>query len=273
MLGRTEGRRCVERDFRRDLLERNIPVTPALDLTQFLVDMGTIGDWNNEGLPTDQLSIQNGIMVTRSSRFPLLVDPQGQGLTWIKRREHERMPSYGVVTLSSSKLKDQLEFAMSEGKALIIANVEGEVDPMLDPVLEKQIITRARSRYINVSDTLMEYNEDFMLYMTTRLPNPHFSPELQARTTIIDFAVTQDGLEEQLLGRVIQKEQKSLEDQLNAVLEAVRMNKKSLIQLDALLLQRLSENDGNLLEDLELIQVLAETKKKANEVSVRLVEA
>lgn len=54
---------------------RKIPNTEGLELTNFLVDEQTVGDWNMEGLPTDDLSIQNGIMVTRSSRFPLMIDP------------------------------------------------------------------------------------------------------------------------------------------------------------------------------------------------------
>lgn len=87
-----------------------------------------------------------------------------------------------------------------------------------------------------------------------------FSPELQAKTTVIDFTVTQKGLEEQLLGKVIGKEQKALEDQLNDVLEEVNSNTKALMALDASLLERLTSNTGNLLEDEELVSVLANTK-------------
>lgn len=62
--------------FTHDMKEKNVPVTPGLDLTNFLVDDATIGEWNLQGLPKDDLSIQNGIMVTNSTRYPMFIDPQ-----------------------------------------------------------------------------------------------------------------------------------------------------------------------------------------------------
>merc|ERR1719399_2432532 len=115
---------------------------------------------------------------------------------------------------------------------MIVIGVEEEIDPMLDPVLEKQIIQKGRRKLINVADKQMDFVDSFMLYFITRLPNPNFSPELQAKTNVIDFTVTQKGLEEQLLGKVIGKEQKALEDQLNSVLEEANANTKSLLALD-----------------------------------------
>ena len=256
-----------------DLKDRLIPLSHTLDLTNFLADIGTIGDWNLEGLPTDPLSVQNGILVTRSSRYPLLIDPQGQAIHWICNHEADGLPPFGTTSFSASRFREHLEYCMAEGKALIVTGVEEELDPVMTSVLEKQIVVKAKSKYINVAGKMCDYIDDFRLYMCTRLPNPHFSPEDQSKCTIVDFTVTQKGLEEQLLGRVIQKEQRSLEEMLKNVLEDVTGNTKALILLDQLLLERLTENTGNLLDDEELISVLADTKSKATDVKDKLVAA
>merc|ERR1740127_104921 len=205
-----------------------------------------------------------------------MVDPQSQANRWIKKREQARItvnPNMCVTTLSNRQLKDQIEFTMGEGLCLIIENVENEVDPMLDPVMDKAIIKKGKNLYINVSDQNMDYNPKFALYLTSRLPNPHFSPELSAKVSIIDFTVTLKGLEQQLLGKLISMEQKSLEDTLAALEEDVTNNTKSLQLLDQQLLERLSNSSGNLLDDTELIEVLANTKAKAKEVEQKLADS
>jgi dynein heavy chain len=259
--------------FYQDCKARDVPATKDINVSDFMVDIGTIGDWAQTGLPGDPLSIQNGILVTNSSRYPLLIDPQAQAITWISRKEADRLPSFGVTSLTHPKIKDQLEFAMAEGCAFILTGVQEDIDPMFDPVLEKQIIVKGRSKIIQVGDKAMDYSDNFAMFFITRLPNPHFSPELQAKTTVIDFTVTQSGLEEQLLGKVISKEQHALEDQLNQVLTEVNENTKALLALDAALLGRLTANTGSLLEDEELIGVLGNTKAKAAEVTEKNIAA
>jgi len=162
---------------------------------------------------------------------------------------------------------------MEEGKTLVIEGIENEIDPMLDPVLEKQIQTRGKNMFIDVGGSQIDFDKGFQMFMTCRLPNPSFSPELSAKTTIIDFTVTQGGLEQQLLGRVLSKEQRSLEESLNNLLADVNFNKKDLQRLEKNLLQRLTESKGNLLDDTELMDVLNLTKTQSKDVAIKLADA
>ena len=263
-------KKLMECYFYDDASAKGIPVSKNLSITDFLVDAGTIAEWNSQGLPKDDLSVQNGILVTQASRFPLLIDPQGQALSWLKKREANNFPVWGTTTLSNPKLRDQLEFCLEEGKPLLIEGIVNDVDPMLDPVLEKLITKKGRSYFLQLGDKRVGYDPNFRLYLVTKLSNSVFSPELSAKTTIIDFSVTQKGLEDQLLSRVIQQEQASLEEQRQKLIEEVNMNTISLQTLDKQLLERLSASQGDLLEDIELIGVLADTKKKAKEVKEKI---
>jgi|Transcript_3612 dynein heavy chain len=113
-------------------------------MTQFLVNQATVGEWNLQGLPSDDLSIQNGIMVTRSTRYPLMIDPQSQAVNWIKKKEPVIVERDFIYTLNNSNLKDRLKIPLQDGEPVMIENIENEVDPMLDPLLERQFTIRGR---------------------------------------------------------------------------------------------------------------------------------
>ena len=149
-----------------------------------------IGEWNLQGLPTDELSIQNGIMVTRATRYPVLVDPQGQGVSWIKNREEQNQ--LRGATLTDKMFRNHLEDCLTYGKPMLIENIEEELDPILDPVLEKRVVRKGKNLIIQL-DKEVDFSESFTLFCTTRLPNPHFSPEMSAKVTVIDFTVTAVG--------------------------------------------------------------------------------
>jgi len=209
-------------------------------------------------------------MVTRATRYPVLVDPQGQGISWIKSREEVNM--LRVTSLGEKMFRNHLEDCLSYGKPLLIENIEEELDPMMDPVLEKRVVRKGKNLIIQL-DKEVDYTESFCLFCTTRLPNPHYSPELSAKVTVIDFTVTELGLEDQLLGKLILKEKHELEEQRQALIEEVTSYKKKIKQLEDDLLFRLSNSTGNLLDDVELIDVLNVTKQTAADVNEKLANA
>ena len=79
---------------------------------------------------------------------------------------------------------------------MLIEDLTEHVDPAIDPVLLKQqYMTEGGIMQIKLGDTLQDYDEGFRMFMTTKMPNPHYIPEICIKVTLINFTVTFDGLE------------------------------------------------------------------------------
>ena len=102
---------------------------------------------------------------------------------------------------------------MAHGIPVMIENIQLVVDAVLNPVIGRQTIKRGRNLVVKLGDKEVDYSPSFKLYLQTKLSNPHYPPEIQAETTLVNFMVTEDGLEDQLLALVVSKERPDLEEQ------------------------------------------------------------
>lgn len=85
---------------------------------------------------------------------------------------------------------------------VLLENIEESIDSSLEPVLLKACYTVQGQLYLNLNNKEVEYNSNFRLYITTRLKNPHYIPEILTKITLINFMITPQGLENQLLGKL-----------------------------------------------------------------------
>jgi len=244
-----------------------IPITEGLDPLSILTDNSTIAKWQNEGLPSDRVSTENASILTNAQKWPLIIDPQEQGIKWIKQREADLK----VVRLGQKGYLDKIERAISNGDCVLIENCSESIDPVLDNLLGR--VTIKKGRAIIIGDKEVEYNPKFRLILHTKLANPHYKPEQQAQCTLINFTVTQLGLEDQLLADVVTAERLDLQELKAKLTKDQNQYMITLKELEDGLLARLSSAEGDFLKDVALVESLENTKKVAAEISEKVAIA
>ncbi|KAM9371423.1 dynein axonemal heavy chain 9-like [Phaethornis superciliosus] len=118
-----------------------IPVTPSLDPLAMLTDDATVAAWQNQGLPADRTSTENATVLVSCERWPLLVDPQLQGIKWVKTKYGEGLR---VIRIGQKGYLDTMEQALAAGEVVLIENLEESVDPVLGPLLGRETIKKGR---------------------------------------------------------------------------------------------------------------------------------
>ncbi|XP_057668614.1 dynein beta chain, ciliary [Diorhabda carinulata] len=270
---------CFTKQYRLDLIHKmwlpflknldpKIPLTEDLDPLSLLTDDTLIAKWQNEGLPSDKMSIENATILSNSERWPLMIDPQLQGIKWIKQRYGDALK---VIRLGQKSYLDVIERCITEGATVLLENIEENLDPVLDTLLGRYLIKKGKA--IKIGDKEIEYNSNFQLILHTKLANPHYKPEMQAQATLINFTVTRDGLEDQLLAEVVKAERLDLEELKADLTKQQNDFKISLKSLEDDLLSRLSSAGGNLLGDTTLVENLETTKRTAAEIEEKVAEA
>ncbi|XP_063786889.1 dynein axonemal heavy chain 2 [Pseudophryne corroboree] len=251
-----------------EVREMLVPCSPQFSLTTFLSSPTMVREWKLQGLPSDSFSSDNGVIVTRGNRWPLMVDPQGQATKWIKSMESAQ--GLKVIDLQTPDFMRTLEQAIQFGTPALLQNVQEDLDPSLAPILNKSVTKVGGQLQIRLGDKDVTYNPDFRFYITTKLSNPHYTPEISSQATIVNFAVKEQGLEAQLLAIVVRKERPELEEQKQSLVLNIAAGKRKLQDLEDEILRLLNEATGSLLDDVQLVNTLQTSKVTASEVSEQL---
>jgi dynein heavy chain len=250
-----------------DLVAKAVPITDGVDPLQMLTTDAVTAKMISEGLPADRISIENGSVILNCKRWPLLIDPQVQGIKWIRQKEEACENGLEVFQLNQKGWQRKIEQGLSAGKVIIIENIGEEIDATLDPVMSRAIYKKGRAMYLRFGGEEVEYDKNFKLYLQTKLSNPHYKPEIAAQCTLINFIATERGLEDQLLAKVVGKERSELEEAAQELQANFQKYKIQLLQLEDDLLERLANAPEDILSDIPLIEGLEATKKASNEIN------
>lgn len=191
----------IKEKFMEYVQTNKIPTSSNPMPVKLLTDESTIAQWNKDKLPTDTVSIENGAILVNSERYPLMVDPQLQGITWIKQKERDN--NLKLLRLGSKYMNRDLELSIEHGFSAVIENMDERIDAIIMPVVARQFIKRGKNKIVKFVGKDLTLANTFKLFLQTKLSNPHYPPEVQAEAAMINFTVTEEGLGDQLLALVV----------------------------------------------------------------------
>lgn len=226
--------------------------------------------YKSEGLPGDELSMDNAVIIQEQVTTPLIIDSSGQALSWLVNHLKGKGLSVEVCSVSEERFVSSLELALRFGKSFILTDVDG-IEAFMYPLFRKELRTEGTKRVIQFGDRrTVDYADGFQLYLVTNSTDLWIPPDVLSYLTPVNFSITQNGLEGQFLGATIQHEQPELEKEKLAVLQKEERLKMQLSDLEESLLKDLAESKGSLLDNKTLIDSLNEIKTQAAEISVAL---
>lgn len=234
---------------------------PRSDLFSVRLTLGNENDiqnWSLDGLSMDDYSIENAIIMVNSCRPCLFVDPQRQANKWIKQMENGN--HLKIVKFNQTDYFAILIDCMRVGCPILFEDINEDLDTVLDPILNYNAI-ESQGR-IQLSDQLdVPVSDNFRLYLTCNIKNPHYLPETCNKVNIINFILASSGLEEKLLDIVVAKENPYLrEDRDQLILDKIK-DKALLLQYEKDVLSAIGESQCDILEDETAIRKMDDSKR------------
>jgi dynein heavy chain 1 len=256
-------------DWMETLESIGIPFQKELDMASYLSNPSDQLRWRGFGLPSDEIAIQNAILLERFHRFPMVVDPSGQAVQFIlqKYRDQKIVQSSFLDPAFFKTLASAIRF----GTPLLVNDVEN-IDPILNPVLNKELQKTGGRTLVSLGNEDIDFSPKFVIILTTRNPTARFAPDLCSRVTMVNFTVTPASLESQTLSAILKVERPDVDHRRTQVLRLQGEQNVKLRELEEALLNKISSAQGAILDDDSVVNALEKIKAEAAELNSEVMK-
>ncbi|KAK8888098.1 hypothetical protein M9Y10_039159 [Tritrichomonas musculus] len=255
-------------EWKSYLVAASIQHTTTFNISQSLGNDPMIREWIVKGLPNDTHSIENALIIHSSENtFPLLIDPQLSGTKWLRSEIGEQLV---VLRFDQSDFLQRIKSAVAFGVPVLIENVGLKLDPLIEPILSRETLIVDGQKKIALGGEYIQYSDNFKMFLSTKYPNPHYSPEVCSQVILINFTTTQEGLSDLLMNNLIEVERDDLDKKRIQIMEANAANTKKLKEVEDEILQIVSNAGSDILEDDTAIETLQKAQKTSANIEQQM---
>lgn len=223
--------------------------------------------WQSQGLPGDHLSLENGVILDHGTRFPLVIDPSGQAISFLlNKHKKEKIQTTSFLDKAFTKT---LAGAVRFGTTLLVENVE-KIDPILNPILNKELQRTGGRTLVRIGTEEVDYSPQFKIILSTKNPAVQLTPDLCSRVTLVNFTVTPDSLQSQSLSQVVKSMKPELETQRETLLKLQGEQNVKLRELEDQMLARISACEGSILDNDEVVSGMEVLMKEGAQVEEQI---
>ncbi|KAG7861843.1 hypothetical protein KL939_000864 [Ogataea angusta] len=221
--------------------------------------------WQTNGLPNDELFIENTMMMSADKRFAFLIDPSGLMVDFMEKHCQDIV----VTSFLDDGYVKLLENCIRFGGSILIRDGE-HYDPIISRVIARDVETSGGRSLVKLGSKEIDLSPNFHLFVHTKDASAYIPPYLEARMNVLNYTFTSSSLVNQALNMTLNSEQPSLEQQLVELSKLNGEYKESLYNLENDLLLSLSDTRVSILENDELVNKLESIKHQAASIKTKL---
>ncbi len=264
------ARRSLLEQWRSALDDLGIEFRDDLSMVESLSKASDRLEWQSQGLPSDSLSLENGVIISRCVRFPLIIDPSGHAIDFMMSKyKDQKIQKTSFLDKSFMKV---LSGAVRFGTTLLVENVE-KLDPVLNPILNKEIQRTGGRSLVRIGTEEVDFSPKFNIILTTKNPAVKLTPDICSRVTLVNFTVTPAGLQSQSLTKILKNESPEVESQRNDILRLQGEQNVKLRGLEEQMLREISAVEGSILDDDRVVEGMERLTKEGAEVEEQMAKS